>query len=1141
MKPGSLSLTALIASTLCLPPVLAAPLSFSQSPPGAGREPAPNVIISIDDSGSMGVGGMNALKAAIGETFKAANVPDHSIRLAWQSLNSCPSIPHNGGTPHSGASCANQNMIRSLSSEHRDHFLTWVNALFAGGNTPTHIVAASAGDYLKRPLDIDSAWASDPGKQAAPFLGCRRSFQVLMSDGAYNGPSGWPTTEADMRRPDTGSKLVKSGEEESHRIVRGGNADGTSTTLPDGTKYDPGAAQSKLYADPWGHANLSSLADLSFHFWSQDLQPTMPNLVRPRWSSPQDTEDFGTSAQPAVMEKYWNPRNDPATWQHLETFTIGFDPDGDGPERGASQWKFEPSWHGEHFAGLAPLIRGSTTWPSMFCKTPLEAGGQLLHWHTDGPDYLGQMGNIACDGMYAPPASNYDVRANERRVELWHAALNGRGRFIPAHTPQALLDAFKSILGNILVFNAQQRVSLAVSSRQLRTDGMAFTASFDSEHWSGDVAGFSLDATTLMPGDSPQWRATAWLDAPTLLHGSRHIFTHDGAKGTQFLWDELSAAQKSQLRGTANDAAAQQLLNYVRGDRSAEAPVGPLWARISRLGHIVNSELWHQGGASRLSFENAGHDNFRNSAAGRPHTVHVGANDGMLHAFDAATGAERFAYVPRGVYTGLSALPNTAYKPKYLVDGSPFTADADLAWTSGSAPASTQDWHTLLVGSLAAGGRGYFVIDVTDPESVTPDKVLLDRTFDANSPGDFTGSEDVGHLFGRPVVNSRGLSEQIVKLNNHRWALVLGNGFNSVNERPVLLIQYLDGDKRLLQIVANSAKGDGNGLSPARPVDLNGDGAMDIVYAGDLKGNIWKFNLLDADDSKWGVSAWDGIGGICTELTSCQPFYAARDSAGVAQPISTAPTWVAHPLGGVQLLWGTGRHLDTADSKDTATQTLYSVWDSTQYAKTGSTWTSKDGSRLAAADGRNRLVHQTMGDFIRYTNPEATEVVTAFKTSSRNDVKYSRTDTTAPLGWYMDLPTSGERVDNHPFIFQSNIAVFASMVPAPTDGFETCSDPSEGKGSWITLLDPISGRPSNDIGVIDGDSAHVVEGVSRMATPTDEILFLSNDPRYSRSSGLNNLGDDDQGKSCKTEALCVAQQRLVLLKKGARTDWREAR
>ena len=1141
MTKSSSLLTALISSTVCIPAALASPLNLSQSPPGSGREPAPNIIISIDDSGSMGVGGMNALKAALNETFKPGNVPDRSVRLAWQSLNSCPAIPHDGNTPQKGASCESKNMMRSLTSEHRASFLKWVNALFAGGNTPTHIVMASAGDYLKRPLDIESAWASDPGKQAAPFLGCRRSYQVLMSDGPYNGPSGWAGIPGKPSRPDTGTQLVDLGQEESHRIVRGGNADGTAVTLPDGTKYNPGAPQSRLYADPWGHSNLSSLADLSFHYWSQDLQPTLPNLVRPRWTSTANTENFGTSDKPAVLEKYWNPRNDPATWQHMETFTIGFDPDGNGPVAGASQWKFNPPWRGEHFAGLDPLIRGEMAWPSMFCKTPLGPNGQVPVLHTDGPDYLSQMGNIACDGAYAPPYSNYDVRANERRVELWHVALNGRGRFIPAHSPQALLDAFRSILGNILVFNSRERVSLAVSSNQLRNNGQAFSASFDSERWSGDVSAYALNASTLTPGALSQWRAATWLDAPGLTHDKRLILSHDGTQGTRFLWDELSNEQKGKLRGAGDDATALSLLNYVRGDRSAEMPGGTLRTRASRLGHIVNSELWYQGGPLRLNFEHAGHSAFRKTSGGRAPMVFVGANDGMLHAFDAATGAERFAYVPQGVYAGLHNLANTGYIPRYLVDGSPFVGDANLAWKTGSTGTETPEWHSLLVGSLAAGGRGYFVIDVTDPESIDKGKVLIDRTFDDTSTGDFVGSGDVGHVIGRPVVNSRGLSEQIVKLNSGRWALVVGNGVNSINERPVLLVQYLDGDRSLRRIVADATTGQGNGLFAARTVDVNGDGTVDVAYAGDLKGNLWKFNLLSKDESQWGVSTWDASGQVCADGKACQPFYSARDDNAAPQAITTAPTWVPHPLGGLQLLWGTGRKLDAADTQNTDTQTLYSAWDSSTYVESNGTWSAKDQGRIPADEGRTRLVQQTSEDTIRYTDPKDIEVVTALKTSSHNKVEYSRTDTQAPRGWFMDLPASGERIDNHPFMYRSNVAVFASMVPAASEGYETCNDPSEGKGSWINLLDPISGQPSSDIGVLHGDSAHVVKYVSRMATSSDEVQLLSNHPRSTRASGLNNLGKDENGKSCKTDALCVAQQRLVTLKAGARTDWREAR
>ena len=156
-----------------------------------------------------------------------------------------------------------------------------------------------------------------------------------------------------------------------------------------------------------------------------------------------------------------------------------------------------------------------------------------------------------------------------------------------------------------------------------------------------------------------------------------------------------------------------------------------------------------------------------------------------------AGGKELLAYIPQGIAQGnLRKLTDTTYSHQYYVDGSPFTGDAYIG--------TTPKWTTVLVGSLGAGGKGYFVLDVTDPSKFTNTNaaslVLLDTTA--------TTDADIGNIVTPPVIDdaNTGKSRQIVRMNNGRWAAVMGNGVNSTNEAAVLLIQYLDGDKALKKV-----------------------------------------------------------------------------------------------------------------------------------------------------------------------------------------------------------------------------------------------------------------------------------------------------------------------------------------------------
>lgn len=1091
--PGRLRILSGAVAGCAIGAASATPLPLQHGPWGLGQAAAPNIIVSVDNSTSMGSSGIAALKAALRATFSSTNLPDNKIRLAWQAMHGCNAIP--GSNTSTGGPCKGYNGMRRFGGAHRTHFNNWVDSIAMSRGTPTHWIMKNAGDYLSATgLGVNSPWALNPGTEEAPLLACRRSYHILMTDGEY-GHSAWSTGEKDMSGPD------------GVRIVRGGNADGTDTTLPDGTPYSTSSDQTKLYRDSWGSSTHSSLSDLSFHYWSRDLQPGIDNRLQPPAQQQLGAEEFGTATHSARLDPYWNPRNNPATWQHMVNYTIGF--------LEASSWSGAPVWHGDTFTGLGGLIRGNVGWETPFC----------------GPKSSGS-GNLPCDG-----GANYVSRGDPRKAELWHAALNSRGRFVPAPDANALVVAFQNILNEITVAPSAGAASIAATSGRHLQDRLLYEAAYNSERWSGDVIAWDWSASSASRGSSPAWRASAWLDNKGLDIADRRIYTHSDGSGAAFTWDAIDSDQKALLQNGAAVSVGRQRLDHLRGDRGAEVDNGgTLRNRASRLGSIINSNLWITPPPRRLRHEWSGHSEFRSAWSGRPAMLYVGANDGMLHGFDAQTGAERLAYVPRGVYATARDATAPGFAFKATVDGHPFTADADLSWISKDTPASAANWRTLLAGTLGAGGRGYFVLDVTDPANFGASHVLLDRSFPANATDTQVLHADVGHLHAAAVVDGvlTQRSEQIVKLNNGRWALLMGNGINSVNERPVLLIQYLDGDRALLPIVAHSTTSAGNGLGPVRPIDVDGNGTVDVAYAGDLKGQLWKFNLIHKEDAQWGVVVWDGTGSTCKNATTCVPFLRVTDpdNASLGQPITTAPAWLPHPLGGIQLLFGTGQLLQPTDPTIKVVQTVYSVWDKSAYKPTASALSASDTEPLSEANIRTRLVEQPVTGAIPVVDASNLTHHDAYQASASNPVVYSRQSADAPRGWYVNLPAAGERLVVHPLSFLGRKAIFTTTAPSDASAEESCDTPDAAGQHWLNVRDFITGQPPAG-GVFHTPGIRTsIDTATRARVGSNEFVLLPGaDQRFHIAQTQGKKNDNGVGpKELKDVAAPPA-----------RADWRELR
>ncbi|EGF33955.1 Type IV fimbrial biogenesis protein PilY1 [Oxalobacteraceae bacterium IMCC9480] len=582
----------------------------------------------------------------------------------------------------------------------------------------------------------------------------------------------------------------------------------------------------------------------------------------------------------------------------------------------------------------------------------------------------------------------------------------------PAALESSLKRAFQSILLNA------SSASVASSSTSLNTGAHIYQARFNPADWSGQLQDFPIDQNGVLASTS-LWDAGAALNGRS--PASRVILTYNGLPdkpaegGIAFEWAALPAPYKDALNtnsGAPSDGLGEKRLNWIRGDQALEGTTFDTFrARpTSVLGDIINSNPQFVGKPDG-GYADPDYPGFISTWSARTPMVYVGSNDGMLHGFSATDGTEKLAFIPSRLMSVLSRLPNQGLAHSYLVDGTPIVRDAKV---NGA-------WKTFLVGGLASGGPSVFALDVTDPDSFSEAATKAA----AIVQWEFTDAvdADLGYTFGQP---------SIVKMANGRWAAVFGNGYNNTSSGDAFLyIVFLDrpagkktwtvGDDYLKLATASpiGSPTTPNGLSEPLPVDVDGNGMVDAVYAGDLRGNMWKFALSNADSSTWGAA---------------QLLYTAKSATGVAQPITSAPDAIRNPAGGYMVTFGTGRYLQVADTSDTSPQTFYGIWD--PEGVTGAT----------KATDRSMLVKQTM---LAEVTASPTDF-TSYRLTSNNLVNYP-----AKKGWYLDLQTpssllpQGERVIFNPVIRGGRV-IFTTLIPSSTP----CVFGGDG---WLMELDAVSG------------------------------------------------------------------------------------
>ncbi len=699
--------------------------------------------------------------------------------------------------------------------------------------------------------------------------------------------------------------------------------------------------------------------------------------------------------------------------------------------------------------------------PGLTDKVPVQSGDNTINLDENSAQHLvtfgvafGPTGTVSSDPTdrtatfsWPTPVSNQDTTVDDLR----HASYNGRGKFLSATNPQTLISSLQDVISDI-ESRQGSAASVSFNSTSLGAGTNLFFANFDTTNWSGDLRSFSVDPNTGDLSLSAAWSAATKLDGRTNsdMVNTRVIYTwgkdagstNDGVlfswrttdpKPTTGILDDLKKNQDSTTEASPFTKSIKRL-NFIRGDTSNDG-TGLIRKRSSRLGDIIASSPLFVGKplsgwpdntpfgdvSDRYSSYESG------SAASRDSIVYVGANDGMLHGFKSVNGQEVMAYLPSAVSSsndneGLHYLTESDYQHRYYVDGSPVSADIYIKTDSA---AVSKSWITMLAGTLGGGGHGVYALDVTDPtqylnsQNAAESIVLWEFTDQDDS--------DLGLTYSTP---------EIVMMNNNEWALVLGNGYNATGtDRAKLMILFIEkgidgqwntGD----YIKIDTGVGDAvnkNGLSTPTLVDLDNDGKTDRIYAGDLHGNMWAFDVSDSNTSNWKVAYEDN---------SNNPV--ALFSAGTSKPITmkpliVEPDWVAETANNKpnrMVYFGTGQYIATGDATNTDQQTIYGIWDA--------------GISVASS----AIVEQTFESGF----PADARVL------STNSVVYASNPSTGNLGWFVDLPETGERVVVNALERAGSI-FFNTMTPSSTpcsaggDGWQMAVNSKTGGNPTIVSLD----------------------------------------------------------------------------------------
>jgi len=902
-------------------------------------------------------------KAAVSETL--VDFKD-KLRVGWARINKINADKIDGVDFTRIETNAKGGPIRQLDSTRLPTILTGVQGITSWPSTPLRVALNEVGRYFDvgQRGDAGSPWLTnpDPNSGSKKVLSCRRSVNLMMTDGYYN---------------DT---YTAAGNVD--------NADGVNYVGKDiyGNEMNPYKYTPTQYTAvlPYKDSYSNTLADIASYYFKRDLDvKNAPNKVAPI-------------------------TGDIAYWQHLTQFMVGLGVKG----------TLDSSSPVAKADTLTKITKGALAWPN--------------------------------------PCSSCTA---EKIDDMWHAAVNTGGDFYSVSNVTELTTALKAALGKAAGAEAKE-AGVATASATIVANNVKYVPKYKSVSWYGDLESWTLNADGETEGTEPTWKASVQLPA----HGLRNLFTWNGTSSVEFKWASIGLANQNILK-------TEDLLNYVRGDPTHEIGVPTHFRERTGqyLGDFVNSPPVVVQGLVDLGYSpiNSSYVDYVELKKKRTDSlIMLGSNDGILHAFRGKDLKEVYGYLPQ---QGLAKLPiiasidygTSASYHTFVVDGPVSETDAYIK-TPGNGTAA---WSNIIIGSMGAGGKAFFALHIptTTPTSLDSNTLMWEVSGAAD--------KDVGYMFADFAVG---------KVKGGGWKAFVGNGVYSTNGKAVLMVVNMETGAIEKKITVDASSN--NGLMGVSLVKDDATKEVVAAYAGDLKGNVWRFDFAGGNASDWDV----GFKG--------KPLFTATDASGVAQPITVPPVFVPHSIKGRVVLVGTGRLIDSVDSDTTSVQTFYGVWDNVKIG---------DSSLNAISPfdtyPMDRVALQPQ---IASTTPQTGKAGTFYEVTS-NTVNWE-----TQLGWYMDLPFSGQRVVYPSIVLNSDFVLISSIVPAPVAaecestnglGYNYILGSKDGAAATVPIFD------TDGDGDVDGDDL-VVAGFKSSSDGRDAILTDSK--------------DDTKLQECNTENEC---------------------
>lgn len=760
---------------------------------------------------------------------------------SWTSTTTASSTGGSGGSGKGRVSCRNTYLVTTISNAATETQTKTVTTPQKGVGAYTVTTVTTDGTVTSGPTTGSttySSWINQTSNTSTADTGTPVSSDYA-STTSYSCSTTKGSGSAVITQPSQGAWSLWSTPIPSYSAVTLGSdyVAPTTTTTP-----------SVL----GGTSN--TLADIAEYYYKTDLRSS----ANGNCTSTTSGENVCSDIVPAVD-------SDTATWQHLNTFTIGLGVSG--------TLAYDRNYLTQTAGSYVDLKNGTKNWPA---PAETSSGGN---------------------------ATNVD--------DLWHAAVNGRGQYYSALNAGLLADAINGVINSVQkVSGSASAASTSALELVAGDNNYVFGASYTTVSWTGDLQAFTLDASDASIGTTPVWSAQAKLDSTTV--ANRQIY-FKGSGGLQsFTYDNLSPQQKAYFDNmcskalvpsqcsslTSGDAtvanSGTNLVNYLKGTKSYETPVATASNGVSAtgsglyrkrehlLGDIINGAPVYIA-KPPFKYGDAGYADFVTSNTNRQAVVYVAANDGMLHAFSASDGTELWAYIPSAVMPNLYKLADASYSSRhqYFVDGAPVMGDIKVGNT----------WKTILVAGLNSGGSSYYALDITDPAN----PVALWEFTDSN----------MGLSFGNPVITKRA---------DGTWVVAFTSGYNNTSgdgQGHLYVVNASTGAKLLDISTGAGSSATPSGLAKINAwIDNTSDNTAKRFYGGDLQGNLWRFdmdNLVAPNQSALQLAKF--------QLDAATP-----------QPITTKPE-LALASNQPIVIAATGRYLGVTDIGDTTQESIYAVKD----------------------------------------------------------------------------------------------------------------------------------------------------------------------------------------------------------------------